>query len=72
MSGRRFHSGRALIGFAVASEGAESRIGVTVSRTIRGAVQRNRARRRLREVARASLGELILRCARWEYDMTWS
>ncbi|HSS62695.1 MAG TPA: ribonuclease P protein component [Candidatus Limnocylindrales bacterium] len=55
IGGRRFHSGRALVGFAVPSEAAESRVGVTVSRTIKGAVERNRARRRLREVARAGL-----------------
>ncbi len=55
MRGRRFHSGRALVGFAVPSEQAESRVGVTVSRTIKGATERNRARRRLREVARTNL-----------------
>lgn len=33
----------------------EDRIGVTVSRTIKGAVARNRARRRLREAARSTL-----------------
>ena len=37
------------------SEAGESRVGVTVSRKIRTAVERNRARRRLREVARAHL-----------------
>ena len=41
-----------MVGFAVASQAAGSRIGVTVSRKIRSAVERNRARRRLREVAR--------------------
>lgn len=55
MGGRRFHSGRALVGFAVPTDGAESRVGVTISRTIKDAVQRNRARRRLREVARTGL-----------------
>jgi ribonuclease P protein component len=55
MRGRRFHSGPALVGFAVPSEQAESRVGVTVSRTIKGATERNRARRRLREVARTNL-----------------
>jgi len=55
VTGRRFHSGRALVGFAVPSEAPESRIGVTVSRAIKSSVQRNRARRRLREVARAGL-----------------
>jgi ribonuclease P protein component len=55
MSGRRFHSGRALVGFAAPSEAGESRIGVTVSRTIKSATDRNRARRRLREAARNNL-----------------
>jgi ribonuclease P protein component len=55
ISGRRFHSGQALVGFAVPSEAGASRVGVTVSRKIRTAVERNRARRRLREVARVHL-----------------
>ena len=33
----------------------ETRVGVTVSRTIKGAASRNLARRRLREVARTNL-----------------
>jgi ribonuclease P protein component len=52
MTGHRFHSGRALVGFGVPGSAAESRVGVAVSKQIKGAVQRNRARRRLREVAR--------------------
>ena len=56
ISGRRFHSGRALVGFAVPSDAADNRIGVTVSRTVKGAAARNLARRRLREVARNLLG----------------
>ncbi|TMC53318.1 MAG: ribonuclease P protein component [Chloroflexi bacterium] len=55
VSGRRFHSGQALVGFAVPTEQSESRIGVTVSRAIKSSVERNRARRRLREVAREGL-----------------
>ncbi|HEY0831842.1 MAG TPA: ribonuclease P protein component [Candidatus Dormibacteraeota bacterium] len=55
ISGGRFHSGQALVGFAVPSEAGASRVGVTVSRKIRTAVERNRARRRLREVARVHL-----------------
>jgi ribonuclease P protein component len=55
ISGRRFHSGQALVGFAVPSEAAGSRVGVTVSRKVRTAVERNRARRRLRQVARVHL-----------------
>ncbi|HKC20420.1 MAG TPA: ribonuclease P protein component [Candidatus Dormibacteraeota bacterium] len=55
IDGRRFHQGRALVGFAVPSAADEHRVGVTVSRNIKGATERNRARRRLREVARAEL-----------------
>jgi len=52
MSGKRFHSGQALVGFAVPGEGEAGRVGVGVSRGIKSSVERNRARRRLREVAR--------------------
>ena len=55
ISGRRFHSGRAFVAFAVPSHGAETRFGVTVSRAIKSSVDRNRARRRLREIARSEL-----------------
>ncbi len=55
ISGKRFHSGRALVGFAIPSSAAESHVGVTVSRGIKTSVERNRARRRLREVARGQL-----------------
>ena len=51
----RFYSGRALVAFALQRESAGSRIGVTVSRRLKGAVRRNRARRRLRELARLRL-----------------
>jgi len=44
-----------MVAFAVPNEGDSSRVGVTVSRTIKGSVNRNRARRRLREVARTHL-----------------
>lgn len=44
-----------MVGFAVPGEASETRVGVTVSRQIKSSVQRNRARRRVREVARASL-----------------
>ena len=57
MKGKRFHSGSALLGFAVATSGRESRVGVTVSRAIKGSADRNRARRLLREIARATLLE---------------
>src|SRR2546429_3549248 len=55
MGGKRVYSGRALVAFAIPIEMAESRIGVTVSRHVKGAVDRNRARRRLREAARERL-----------------
>lgn len=55
MGGKRFYSGHALVGFAVPSEGEASRVGVTVSRTVKTSVERNRARRRLRELARQTL-----------------
>lgn len=44
-----------MVGFAVPAATQESRVGVTVSRAIKGATDRNRARRRLREVARTNL-----------------
>jgi ribonuclease P protein component len=55
VQGHRFHSGPALVGFAVPNTRSDSRIGVTVSRAIKTSVERNRARRRLREVARGTL-----------------
>ncbi|HXD80711.1 MAG TPA: ribonuclease P protein component [Candidatus Acidoferrum sp.] len=54
ISGKRFHSGRALVAFAVPSDRDESRVGVTVSRQVKTSVERNRARRRLRELVRVS------------------
>jgi ribonuclease P protein component len=53
ISGKRFYSGRALVAFAVPSDLEESRVGVSVSRQVRSSVDRNRARRRLRELVRA-------------------
>lgn len=44
-----------MVGFAVPAEGSGTRVGVTVSRAIKGSVERNRVRRRLREVARTNL-----------------
>ncbi|MEO8743994.1 MAG: ribonuclease P protein component [Candidatus Dormiibacterota bacterium] len=55
IAGKRFYSGRALVAFAVPNQGEVSRVGVTVSRALKGSVDRNRARRRLRELARVSL-----------------
>jgi len=55
IGGRRVFSGRSLVAFAVPSSRDENRIGVTVSRTVKGSVLRNRARRRLRELVRLKL-----------------
>jgi len=55
ISGKRFYSGRSLVAFAVPTERDVNRVGVTVSRTVKGSVDRNRARRRLREMARLKL-----------------
>jgi ribonuclease P protein component len=55
ISGKRFYSGRAMVAFAVPSQRDESRVGVTVSRALKSSVDRNRARRRLRELARLKL-----------------
>lgn len=55
IGGKRIFSGRAIVAFAVPSQGTESRVGVTVSRALKSSVERNRARRRLRELARIRL-----------------
>ena len=54
-TGKRLYSGRALIAFAVPSSADSSRVGVTVSRAVKSSVARNRARRRVRELAREKL-----------------
>ena len=55
MRTERVFAGRAIVAFATPSSSGGWRVGVTVSRRLRGAVDRNRLRRRLREAARASL-----------------
>jgi ribonuclease P protein component len=55
MDGTRFYSGRAIVAFAVPGQETASRVGVAVSRGIKSSVDRNRARRRLREVSRLHL-----------------
>ena len=55
LGGRRLYSGDSLVGFAAPGRTPLGRVGVTASRQIRGAVARNRARRRLREAARLTL-----------------
>jgi len=51
----RIYAGRTLIAFARPRPSPPTRVGVTVSRSVRGAVLRNRARRRVREAARLRL-----------------
>ena len=51
----RVYTGHALIAFALPGTTGRTRVGVTVSRQLRRAVDRNRARRRLREAARSRL-----------------
>jgi ribonuclease P protein component len=55
MRAQRVFAGRAIVAFARPNAEGRWRIGVTVSRRLRGAVDRNRLRRRLREAARSSL-----------------
>jgi ribonuclease P protein component len=55
LQGKRIYSGRGLIAIAFPSNASASRIGVTVSKQLKSAVDRNRARRRLRELARMTL-----------------
>lgn len=55
LTGRRLFSGATLVGFASPASSDRTRVGVSASRQIRGAVARNRARRRLREAARLGL-----------------
>jgi ribonuclease P protein component len=57
LKGRRIYSGRGLVVVAVPTRHDEGRIGVTVSRRLKTAVDRNRARRRVRELARLTLLE---------------
>src|SRR5437763_7267471 len=55
MGAPRIFAGKALVAFARPNPAGGWRVGVTVSRRLRGAVRRNRVRRRLREAARARL-----------------
>jgi ribonuclease P protein component len=55
LKGRKVYSGPALVVLAVPARHDVGRIGVTVSRQLKTAVDRNRARRRVREVARLAL-----------------
>jgi len=49
---KRVYSGRALVAFAVPNTSDQNHVGVTVSRALKSSVERNRARRRVRELAR--------------------
>ncbi len=55
MRARRVFAGQAIVAFASPSPDGRWRVGVTVSRRLKGAVNRNRVRRRLREAAMAGL-----------------
>jgi ribonuclease P protein component len=55
LGGRRLYSGSCLVAFATPGRTGRTRVGVSTSRQIRGAVARNRARRRLREAVRLTL-----------------
>ena len=55
LQGRRVFSGKAMVMLAIRSQADASRVGVTASKQLKTSVERNRARRRLREVARQSL-----------------
>lgn len=52
VTGRRLYATTAFIGFARPGATAGTRVGIAVSRQVKGSVARNRARRRLREAAR--------------------
>jgi ribonuclease P protein component len=55
LKGQRVHVGQALVAFCRPSQRGEPRVGVAVSRQLKGSVRRNLARRRLREAARRRL-----------------
>jgi ribonuclease P protein component len=55
IGGQRVYAGRTLVAFARPNPEGRWRVGVAVSRGLRQAVDRNRARRRLREAARTRL-----------------
>ena len=55
LQGKRIYSGKGLVALAIPSTEPQTRIGVTVSKQLKSAVDRNRARRRLRELARTTL-----------------
>jgi ribonuclease P protein component len=56
--GGRATSNRLLVARALRTSGAETRIGLSTPRRLGGAVERNRVRRRLRELLRERYGEM--------------
>jgi len=52
-------SGRFVVVFALPRDGSECRLGITATRRLGGAVVRNRARRRIRELFRRHGGGLL-------------
>jgi ribonuclease P protein component len=55
IAGKRVFSGKALVAFAVPNSRDQNRVGVTVSKAVKSSVDRNKARRRLRDLARVKL-----------------
>ena len=55
LSGSRIYQGRTLVAFGEHSGSDALRVGVAASRQIKGAVARNRAKRRLREAVRTGV-----------------
>jgi len=55
LKGRRVYAGVGLVALGRPSPAGQWRVGVAVSRQLKGSVKRNRAKRRLREAARTQL-----------------
>ncbi|MDD5563323.1 MAG: ribonuclease P protein component [Thermoanaerobaculaceae bacterium] len=71
--------GRYLVIFALAGDGEVRRLGITATRKIGGAVVRNRARRRIRELARSREallegwgGEIVVNVRRACAEVAWN
>ena len=70
LGGDRVYAGRTLVAFAQPSREEVTRVGVAVSRRVRGAVDRNRIRRRLRDAARrAQAGDWSASALGRNYDV---
>ena len=70
--------GRYVVVFALPSEGELCRFGITASRKVGGAVVRNRARRRVRELFRTHrnavsgwFGDLVVNVRRGCHEVGW-